>query len=298
MIKIKIPATSANMGSGFDSLGIALKMYNEVMIEESESIDIESMDGTSIPTDKSNLVYRSANTLYEECGKILPGLKIRQINNIPIARGLGSSSACIVAGLLGANQLLNSPLSKEDLINLASNLEGHPDNTTPAITGGLVTCAIEDGKVYNVAVPVAEGIRFGVMIPPFELKTDLARDALPNSYSREDAIYNLSRSALMIASLFSGSLSNLKVAVSDRMHQPYRKKFISGIDKVFEVSYELGSYGTYISGAGPSIISILDSSAANDFKKHALTYLESKNEQDWKLLILEPDSNGATIEIE
>lgn len=298
MIKIKIPATSANIGSGFDSLGIALTMYNEVMLEESDEISIESLDNVKIPTNENNLVYWSAKKLYEECGKKIPGLKIKQVNNIPIARGLGSSSACIVAGLLGANRFLGSPLSKNEIINLASKIEGHPDNTTPAITGGLVTSAIEGEKVYSVTVPVAKNIRFAVMVPPFELKTDLARSVLPQSYSKDDVVYNLSRAALMTASLFSGNLENLRVAVSDKIHQPYRAKFIHGFENIFRLSYELGSYGTYISGAGPSIISIVDENSSESFRKCALSRFKDKNEGDWKLLMLESDSVGATISIE
>lgn len=298
MIKIKIPATSANIGSGFDSLGIALTMYNEVMLEESDEISIESLDNIKIPTNENNLVYWSAKKLYEECGKKIPGLKIKQVNNIPIARGLGSSSACIVAGLLGANRFLGSPLSKNEIINLASKIEGHPDNTTPAITGGLVTSAIEGEKVYSVTVPVAKNIRFAVMVPPFELKTDLARSVLPQSYSKDDVVYNLSRAALMTASLFSGNLENLRVAVSDKIHQPYRAKFIHGFENIFRLSYELGSYGTYISGAGPSIISIVDENSSESFRKCALSRFKDKNEGDWKLLMLESDSVGATISIE
>lgn len=298
MIKIKIPATSANIGSGFDSLGIALTMYNEVMLEESDEISIESLDNVKIPTNENNLVYWSAKKLYEECGKKIPGLKIKQVNNIPIARGLGSSSACIVAGLLGANRFLGSPLSKNEIINLASKIEGHPDNTTPAITGGLVTSAIEGEKVYSVTVPVAKNIRFAVMVPPFELKTDLARSVLPQSYSKDDVVYNLSRAALMTASLFSGNLENLRVAVSDKIHQPYRAKFIHGFENIFRLSYELGSYGTYISGAGPSIISIVDENSSEIFRKCALSRFKDKNEGDWKLLMLESDSVGATISIE
>ena len=227
MIKIQIPATSANLGSGFDSLGVALNLYNYVYMEEADEVDISSKDNIPVPTDTSNLIYWSAERLYNECGKKIPGLRIIQENNIPMTRGLGSSSACIAAGLIGANRFLGSPLSQHDLVNLACKIEGHPDNTTPALLGGLVTSAMENGRVYSVSVPVASNIRFGVFIPPFELKTEVARKALPNEYSREDAVYNLSRSALMTAALFSGSLENLRVAVQDSIHQPYRKKFIS-----------------------------------------------------------------------
>ncbi len=298
MIKIQIPATSANLGSGFDSLGVALNMYNYVWMEEADEIDISSNDGMDVPKDESNLIYWSAQRLYQECGKTLPGLRIIQENNIPMTRGLGSSSACIVAGLKGANRFLGSPLSRHDLVNLACKIEGHPDNTTPALLGGLVTAAMENGRVYSVSVPVAKNIRFGVFIPPFELKTEVARNALPDEYTRENAVYNLSRSALMTAALFSGSLENLRVAVQDSLHQPFRKKFINGVDTVFRMSYELGSYGTYISGAGPSIIAILDDTLADTFNRYAIPHLESKGVKDWQFHLLTADGEGAKVYIE
>ncbi len=298
MIKIRIPATSANLGSGFDSLGVALDLYNYVHIEEADDIDISSADEIEVPTDESNLIYWSAQRLYIECGKTLPGLKIVQENNIPMTRGLGSSSACIAAGLIGANRFLGSPMSTHDLVNLACRIEGHPDNTTPALLGGLVTAAMENGRVYSVSVPVAKHIRFGVFIPPFELKTEVARKALPDGYTRDDAVYNLSRSSLMTAALFSGSLENLRVAVQDSLHQPYRKKFISGLDTVFRISYELGSYGTYISGAGPSIIAIIDDTLEEQFNKFALSHLESHGVEGWQFRTLKADGEGAKVILE
>lgn len=298
MIRIKVPATSANLGSGFDSLGVALTMYNHIWMEVSDETDISSKDGLDIPKDKSNLIYWSANHLYDVCGKKLPGLKIIQENNIPMTRGLGSSSACIVAGLMGANRFLGNPMTETDLINLACEIEGHPDNTTPALMGGLVTSAMDGGRVHSVSVPVADNIRFAVFIPPFELKTEVARGVLPENYTREQAVFNLSRSALMTSSLFSGSLENLVVAVQDSLHQPYRKQFIDGIDTVFRTSYELGSYGTYISGAGPSIIAIIDERAESIFNEHAITSLENKGINNWRFEVLYPDNEGAKIIIE
>lgn len=212
-----------------------------------------------------------------------------------MTRGLGSSSACIVAGLVGANRFLGNPLTKKDLVNLASEIEGHPDNTTPALMGGLVTSAIDGGKVYSVSVPVAENIRFAVFIPPFELSTEYARGVLPETYTKEQAVYNLSRSSLMTSSLFSGSLENLRVAVQDQLHQPYRKSLIKGFDTVFRTSYELGSYGTYISGAGPTIIAIIDDKHTADFENHAIASLEEKGCTGWKFTVLSADSEGAKI---
>jgi homoserine kinase len=298
MIRIKVPATSANLGSGFDALGIALTMYNQVWMEESDGIFITSRDGVDIPQDENNLIYWSAKRLYEECGRRLPGLVIEQQSDIPMARGLGSSSACIVAGLLGANRFLGNPLTKEDIVNLAEQIEGHPDNTTPALTGGLVASAVEGGRVHSVSVPVSPIIRFAALIPPFELKTELARSVLPTEYSREDAVYNLSRSALMTAALFSGSLTNLRVAVQDRLHQPYRQPFIPGMESVFRLSYELGAYGTYVSGAGPTIISLVDEEGERCFAEHALPRLEEKGIAGWRLVLMKADADGATVHID
>lgn len=298
MIRIDVPATSANLGAGFDSLGIALTLKNRIWMEESDTIDISCTDDVIVPKDKSNLIFWAAEYLYKECGKKLPGLKIIQENNIPLARGLGSSSSCIVAGIMGANRFLGNPLSKNDLIHLAAKIEGHPDNTSPAISGGLVASAMEGERVYSVSVPVSEKIRFVVMIPPFELKTEEARKALPVQYSREDAVYNLSRSGLMTAALFSGELQNLRVAVQDRIHQPYRSGLIENCDSVFRMSYELGSLGTYISGAGPTIISMVETNQAKLFAENCIAHLQEKGVLGWQVELLAADKDGAKIVIE
>ncbi len=298
MIRVDVPATSANLGSGFDSLGIALTMQNRVWVEESDSLEISCTDNLPVPKDESNLIFWAAKHLYQICGKKLPGLKIIQENNIPMARGLGSSSACIVVGILAANRFMGNPMSKTDLINLAAKIEGHPDNTSPALSGGLVASAMEGERVYSVSVPVSDKIRFAVMIPPFELKTEEARAALPKEYSREDAVYNLSRSGLMTASLFSGELHNLRVAVQDRIHQPYRSGLIENYDNVFRMSYELGSLGTYVSGAGPTIISMIDTENAGAFGQNCISHLEEKGITGWRVEILKADHEGAKVVIE
>lgn len=298
MIRIQVPATSANLGSGFDSLGIALNLYNQVWMEESDAIDISCKDDVQVPLNEHNLIYWAAKQLYEQCGRKLPGMKIVQLNNIPMARGLGSSSACIVAGILGANRLLGSPLDVKELVTLATKIEGHPDNVAPALEGGLVASAIEGGKVYSVSVPVSDKIRFIVFIPPFELKTEKARSVLPDSYTRADAVYNLSRSALMTASLFSGNLENLRVAVQDKIHQPYRSGLIANYDDVCRMSYELGTLGTCISGAGPTIISMVKAEEAEVFEKTAKVHLEEKEMGDWQVKLLTTESCGAKIFIE
>lgn len=294
-MKIKVPATSANMGSGFDALGIALTMYNEIEIEESNVLDIASLDDVEIPTTVDNLIFRSACRLYRECGKPEPeGMKILQTNVVPMARGLGSSSTCVAAGLLGANELLGNPMSREELVNIACSIEGHPDNTTPALLGGLTSAAVENGRVYAVTLHVADKFRFAAFIPDFELKTSVARSVLPESVSRADAVYNLSRSALMAGSLATGNVENLHIAVQDKIHQPYRLGLIPGASDIFDLSYEYGSLATYISGAGPTIMSIIRRSDEN-FESVISEQLIKRGLENWHVVILDVDSRGAYI---
>lgn len=258
MFKIQIPATSANLGAGFDALGLALTYYNYVEMEESDTIDISSSDGLDIPTDEKNLIYISAKDLFNVCGKKLNGLKLIQTNNIPMARGLGSSSACIIAGLVGANKMLGNPLTKDDLVDLSAQIEGHPDNTAPALLGGIVTAVFDGRKVHWVKQEVFTKLKFVSIIPDFELKTEQARACLPKEISHKDAVYNLSRAALFSASLLTGKFENLRTAVHDRLHQPYRMELIPHCREVFDIAYTHGAYGAYISGAGPTIMAIVD----------------------------------------
>ncbi len=295
MIKITVPATSANLGSGFDSLGLALTMYNTIYLEEYDGIDIVSLDDVEVPTDESNLIYSSAKRIYEILDKPFKGLKIRQKNDIPMARGLGSSSACLVGGLMGANALLGNALTKDELINLSAAIEGHPDNTTPAILGGLVTCAVDHGKVYSVSVPVDGHAKFVALIPPETLKTSHARSVLPQTVSRENSVFNLSRAALMTASLFSGRLENLKIATDDMLHQPFRMGLIKGADTAFRVAYETGAYGVYISGAGSTVMAIVDDKD-DTFAARIGVELKKNGIFNWTVTELRTDSKGADIQ--
>ena len=178
-IKVSVPATSANVGSGFDALGLAVTLYNTVTFEESDRLDISAADGTRIPRGESNLVYRSARGLFEKVGKKIPPLKIVQTNPIPMARGLGSSSACIIAGLLGANRMLGDVLNTQELLTLATAIEGHPDNVAPALLGGLTSSVFEDGVVYSVKRDVDQSLCFAAIVPDYKLLTEAARAALP-----------------------------------------------------------------------------------------------------------------------
>ena len=190
-------------------------------------------------------------------------------------------------------ELLGKPMSREELVNIACSIEGHPDNTTPALLGGLTAAAVEDGRVYAVTLHVADKFRFAAFIPDFELKTSVARGILPKTVSREDAVYNLSRSALMAGSLATGNVENLRVAVGDRLHQPYRMGLIPGAEDIFRLSYEFGSYATYISGAGPTVMSIISRRYEEEFESEISRELMERGLGNWRMVILDVDSRGA-----
>ena len=294
MFKIQIPATSANLGAGFDALGSALTYYNYVEMEESDTIDISSSDGLDIPKDEKNLIYISAKDLFNVCGKKLNGLKLIQTNNIPMARGLGSSSACIIAGLVGANKMLGNPLTKDDLVDLSAQIEGHPDNTAPALLGGIVTAVFDGRKVHWVKQEVFTKLKFVSIIPDFELKTEQARACLPKEISHKDAVYNLSRAALFSASLLTGKFENLRTAVHDRLHQPYRMELIPHCREVFDIAYTHGAYGAYISGAGPTILAIVDEETKYFAGKMKFS-LENAGLTGWQVHEFHIDNEGTKI---
>jgi homoserine kinase len=297
LVKVKIPATSANLGSGFDALGLSLTMYNYLEVEESDGISISSTDAVAIPSGTDNLVYKTIKYLYDVCGRPLPGVKIMQTNNIPMARGLGSSSACIVGGLVAANQMMGSPLSHDELLGFAATLEGHPDNVAPALLGGLVTAVIENGKVYHVKQSIKDDLMFAAFIPDFELKTSNARKVIPQEISHKDAVFNLSRSALMSVSLYSGNYENLRVACDDRLHQQYRLPLIKGARDIFSMSYEFGAYASFISGAGPTIMSIVNTDFF-DFEGKANARLRDLRMTGWRLHMLSIDNRGAAVKLD
>ncbi len=296
-IRIRVPATSANIGPGFDSIGLAVNLYNHLTMEEFDGCEIVSLDSTPVPRGEDNLVYASAKHLYEVCGVPFRGLKIGQINNIPFARGLGSSSACVIGGLKGANHLMGNPVSDDELINLAAGIEGHPDNSTPALTGGLVTAVIDRGRVYYVKQEIRGNLHFVAIVPGFELKTSLARSVLPDAVSRQDGVFNLSRAALMSVSLYSGNYRNLRVAADDRLHQPYRLGLIRGGAEVMELCYSLGAYAAFISGAGSTIMAIVDA-ALPDFGGCISRHLPGLGLDGWQVHTLSIDNIGTVVETE
>lgn len=293
MLTVKIPATSANVGSGFDSLGLAVTLYNEIHLEEYDGLAIKALDDVDIPCDESNLVYTTIKSMYELCGKPFYGVRFGQINNIPLSRGLGSSSACIIGGLLAANHLMGFPFNRQEIIDLAASIEGHPDNTTPALLGGFVASVFDGKQVHFVRQELHVGIKFAALIPDTELKTSLARSVLPKRISHKDAVYNLSRAALMSASLATGSYHNLSTAIGDRLHQDYRLPLINGADRAMKMMNDEGAYCSYISGAGSTLMAMVPGDKANSFYSKLRPRLDEEGFESWRLLMLDADNTGA-----
>lgn len=296
MITVRVPATSANLGSGFDACGIALSLYNTVSMEEWDSVDISASDGTDIPQTKENLIFRTAQSVYELCGKKPKGMRIVQTNDIPMARGLGSSSACIAAGILGANALLGMPLCRQDVLDLAAKIEGHPDNVVPALSGGFTASACENGHVYAVKKEIDSELCFAVFIPDFKLLTAKARAVLPDEIKREDAVFNIQRAVLLSAAFCEKRYDLLDSAMRDRIHQPYRIGLIEGGKEIFDAALSAGARSVCISGAGPTILAVVKQDDADDFFKAAQKELCEKSAlHHFSLLRLQADQKGAVI---
>lgn len=295
-ITVRIPASSANLGSGFDSLGIALNLYNYITVREKESglsITVPDDPGCHLPRDNSNLVYRGISMVARRSGNKVGGLEIELKNNIPSSRGLGSSSAAIVGGLVAGNALYGNPFSKEELLNFAAEIEGHSDNVAPALYGGFTTSVMKRQTVKCIKNNLKDDIKFAVFVPDFHLRTKRARMVLPRIVPFTDAVFNTGRSALLTASLISGDYTHLRTGVADRLHQNYRRRFIPGFDEIFRLAYKNGALGVYLSGAGPSILAIIKSDNI-DFNAQISGVLNKKLTH-WQLHILEPDNEGAIL---
>ncbi|MDL2234919.1 homoserine kinase [Christensenellaceae bacterium OttesenSCG-928-L17] len=296
MRSIRIPATSANMGPGFDCMGIALCQYNTISFAFMESglqIDLEQHDKARIPADARNLVYRVFCRTLQQYGIIPPGVHFSQINHIPPVRGLGSSAACVVGGVAMANAYMGEKLSVQEIINLCAAEDGHPDNILPAILGGIAVGCMEGGHVYYDRFEGPENLRCAVFVPPFQLPTKKARAALPKSVPMQDAIFNISRTAMQAAAFAHGNLEILRVTMQDRLHQPYRKPLIAGYDAVMNIALEHGALAACLSGAGPTVIAFLDGD--NDTYVSACKNALAAAHLRWHVELLEVDKTGYRI---
>jgi homoserine kinase len=256
IVRVTIPATSANLGPGFDCLGLALGLHNVIeMVEIAQglAIEISGEGGNTLPLDQRNVVVRAANALFDRVGQRPTGLYIAQGNDIPAGSGMGSSAAALVGGLVGANMLIGEPLGRDELLQMAVELEGHPDNVSPAMLGGLVMSSFtEDGfAARRIAMP---GMQVAVVLPSVITSTREQRAALPQQVSMKDAVANIGRALLVTEALREADYDLLNRVMKDRLHEPYRRKSIPGFQQVLNAAYEAGAAAVVISGAGPSVI--------------------------------------------
>lgn len=257
-VHVRVPATTANLGCGFDVLGLALQLYNVFTLTKSHEPGwrVSLPPGVRLPTHDNNLVFRAARHVFERLGHTPSGLHLSVAIDIPLARGLGSSSSAIIGGLLAANTLSGSPLSQEALLAMAVTLEGHPDNVTPALLGGL-TLSYRVGVEHRYQqLPFPDDLRLVVAVPNFELPTTKARAILPAQVSREDAVFNSSRTALLVSALYSQRYDLLAAAMDDRLHQPYRAALVPGMAEAITAGYAAKALGVALSGAGPTLLAI------------------------------------------
>lgn len=255
-VTVTVPATTANLGPGFDCLGLALTLYNQVTFTDAAAtfaIHISGEGADWLPTDESNLVWQAAQRLFEVVGKWPSGTHIELENGIPAGSGLGSSAAAVVAGLVAANTLVGGGLSRHELLELATEIEGHPDNVAPALFGGLTLINQTESGLHLECIPVPT-LTAVIVLPDFTLPTAQARAALPAQITRQDAIFNIGRMGLLVRALQAGDHDKLRLAMQDRLHQPYRLPLVPGLVEAFAAAYSSGASGVALSGAGPSLI--------------------------------------------
>ncbi len=299
MFSIRVPATTANLGPGFDCLGLALALYNRVELRRADRwmISIEGEGAEQLERTQGNLVWRAACKLWQEVGLPAPqGVAVHLENRIPLGRGLGSSAAAIVGGLVAANTWAGSPLGHQRVLELATDMEGHPDNVAPALYGGLVASVVADGRAVSASLPLTAEIRLGVCIPEFVLATTVARQALPPAVSHHDAVFNVGRAVLMVAALTKNRPDLLDTACQDRLHQPYRTPLIPGLAEVSQAAMDAGALAAMISGAGPTILTMFKSHDDGQAIGEGMCAAFARAGVRAHFMVLEPDLNGAQFE--
>jgi len=306
MVKVRVPATTANLGPGYDVLGLALELYNFVELEKAGklSIEIEGEGADSLPKDESNIAYQAAQEVFKAVNGKPSTIHLKLINGIPLARGLGSSAAARIGAIKAANELVGGKLTSEKILNLAVQLEGHPDNVTPALVGGLTIPYLEESVYKYHKINPDPRLRIVVVIPDFEISTQKAREVCPlpdeKRFSAKDVISTSTRVALSASALSTGNYDLLPFATQDNIfHQPFREKLIPGMKKVFQAAEAAGAKGVFLSGAGPTISAFAVESTKKigkameaAFNKHKINGRRIKS----KYLVLNIDREGTKTE--
>ena len=256
-ITVKVPATSANMGPGFDCLGLALDIWNAVTVEVGgHGIQIYGRGERELPRDESNLVWTSAARIFHEAGQATPPISLTCVNDIPTTRGLGSSSAALVGGLVVGNELCGNPFDKHELLQIAADIEGHPDNVAPALFGGMQIAVTHNGRVISSPVSVPENLSAVLYVPDTPMPTEEARGLLKSDVPRADAVFNIGRAALLVRAMESGDFQHLDIATDDRLHQPARQKIFFPMKNIIRAAMGAGAMGAFLSGAGSTVLAL------------------------------------------
>lgn len=262
-VTVRVPASSANLGTGFDAAGVALQLYATVTVSVASGAEGER-------SPMSRHVRKAVREVYRELDKVRPDsedIDVAVQADFPLGRGLGASAACRGAGLVAANALLGKPLSDHRVLEIGSDLEGHADNMAPALFGGCQIVAMKGRSVTRVSLPVADGVRFVGFTPSFNMSTKKGRALLPNKLSRKDAVHNSCRSALLVAALTTGSWEAMKTAVDDRLHQIPRSQLFPAMFELFEAAESAGAYAAYLSGGGSTLMALTSEERAEDVRQ-------------------------------
>ncbi|QGQ95409.1 homoserine kinase [Paenibacillus psychroresistens] len=295
---IKVPASTANLGPGFDCLGMALDIYAWIEMDFALKTKIilhgEQMLG--IPLDKSNLIYKVAQMVFAEAGVSHPELEIAMYSEIPLTRGLGSSASAIIGGMVAANALIGNLLSQDKIFLMATQLEKHPDNVGASLFGGIVVASWDGVRADYIRIAPHERLEVLVAIPEFQLSTELARHALPKEVSMKDAVFNLSHSSLLVAALCSGNLEMIRHAMQDVLHQPYRAALVPGMEMILKEATDHGALGVALSGAGPTLLALVDKTSHEkaglaEFMQNTLLKEDIKSTMMW----LKPEALGVQV---
>ncbi|GIP39214.1 homoserine kinase [Paenibacillus sp. J31TS4] len=297
-VRVRIPASTANLGPGFDSLGMALNLYAWIEMEEAETTRFhlygDHMDG--VPTDKTNLIYQVAQLVFNRAGVSVPELAISMYSDIPLTRGLGSSASAIVGALAAANALIGEPLSRQELFTMATELEKHPDNVGASLFGGIIASYWDGTRAEHLRIEPLPSLEVLVAIPAFQLATEKARHALPDEVPMKDAVFNVGHSSVLVAALCTGRYDVIRHAMQDALHQPYRAPLIPGMQAILAQAVDHGALGVALSGAGPTLLALVDagSSRKRELEQFLLDTLGAEGIAA-TTLCLKPDLAGVCV---
>ncbi len=296
MISVRVPATSANLGPGFDAVGLALSLSMRISLERSPRpvVEVHGMGAGLIPHTQEHPAYRAARFVAEMVDESDAHFHLIQENSIPPARGLGGSAAALVGGAVAANDLLGRPMAPPDLLNLVCDLDGHPDNAAPALLGGLVIGTLTPEGIRSVRLEPKD-LKAVVAVPDFAVSTTAARRALPDQVPHRDAVFNVGRSGLLLGALATGEYDLLRVAMQDRLHQPYRSHLVPGLEDAIEAALENGAYGACLSGSGPTVLAFAPEEQARRIEAAMQAAFERQNVET-RAWTLDIDLAGARVE--